>query len=194
MHGVREELLDIQVQSIGIPLLKVRVTEGTNADYEAQMEALLLKVQDEGINHVIFGDIFLEDLRQYREDNLKKLNMTGVFPLWKTDTGQLINHFISLQFKTIVCCTNDGYLGEEWAGREIDQSFINQLPASVDPCGENGEYHTFCYAGPIFKNEIQFTRGDIVYKPLEIKTDDTSISPPGITTRGFWFSDLLPEG
>lgn len=193
MHGVREALLDIQVQSIGIPLLKVRVTEGTNADYEAQMEALLLKVQDEGINHVIFGDIFLEDLRQYREDNLKKLNMTGVFPLWKTDTRQLINHFISLQFKTIVCCTNDRYLGQEWAGREIDQSFIRQLPASVDACGENGEYHTFCYAGPIFKKEIRFTKGENVYKPLEIKTDDTPISPTTIITKGFWFTDLLPS-
>ena len=191
MHGVREELLDKQSESIGIPLLKVFVHEGSNAEYEKQMETALLKAKCEGIEHVIFGDIFLEDLRQYRENNLAKVEMKGVFPLWKMDTAFLINDFIGQGFKTIVCCTNDGYLGEEWAGKEIDKNFIEQLPTNVDPCGENGEFHTFCFAGPIFKKEILFEIGEKVYKQLEIKTNDCSL-PSNIMTKGFWYCELLP--
>jgi len=191
MHGVREELLDKQVESIGIPLLKVRVTESTNADYEQQMEAALLKVKSLDINLVVFGDIFLEDLRMYREKNLAKIKMTGIFPLWKMNTTNLIHDFVRQQFKTVTCCTNDAYLGKNWVGREIDNEFINQLPASVDPCGENGEYHTFCYDGPIFRKKIDFTIGEKVYKPLEINTTDSS--PVEIKTKGFWFCDLLPK-
>jgi len=190
MHGVREELLDRQAESIGIPLLKVRVTESTNEEYEQQMESTLLKAKSQGIDHVIFGDIFLEDLRTYRENNLAKVEMKGIFPLWKMDTTDIIYDFIRQQFKTVICCTNDAYLSEEWAGREIDNSFIDQLPAAVDPCGENGEYHTFCYDGPLFKKRIDFTIGEKVYKPLEIKTTDAS--PTAKTTKGFWFCDLLP--
>jgi uncharacterized protein (TIGR00290 family) len=192
MHGVREELLDRQVESIGIPVLKVRIMDGTNAEYEKQMETVLLKVKAEGINHVIFGDIFLEDLRVYRENNLAKLNMQAVFPLWKTDTAVLLNDFIRQGFKTVTCCTNDAYLGEEWVGREIDYSFMKQLPSSVDPCGENGEYHTFCYDGPIFKKGIHFITGEKVYRPLEIKTDNDCDLPAEKKTNGFWFCDLLP--
>ena len=192
MHGVREELLDHQAESIGIPLLKVRVTEGTNDEYEKQMEAVLRKAKSEGINDVIFGDIFLEDLRAYRENNLTKIGMKGIFPLWKTDTADLMNDFISRRFKAVVCCTDDGYLGEEWAGREIDRSFIEQLPVNVDPCGENGEYHTFCYDGPLFKKKIVFTVGEKVYKPLEAKTGAVDALPANVRTKGFWFCDLLP--
>ena len=191
MHGVREELLDKQAESIGIPLLKVRVTEGTNYEYEKQMETVLLNAKSEGINNVIFGDIFLEDLRVYRENNLAKVGMQGVFPLWKMDTTNLINDFISGQFKAVVCCTNDGYLDEGWLGREVDKTFIEQLPADVDPCGENGEYHTFCYDAPFFNQEINFTVGDKVYKPLEIKMENVS-TEINLKTRGFWYCDLLP--
>lgn len=192
MHGVREELLDNQAESIGIPLLKVRVTEGKNNEYEKQMETVLLKAKSEGINNVIFGDIFLEDLRAYRENNLAKLGMKGVFPLWKMDTTNLMNDFISRQFKAVICCTNDGYLGEEWVGREIYKSFIEQLPVNDDPCGENGEYHTFCYDAPLFKKKIDFTIGEKVYKPLEIKTENVCPLPTNVTIKGFWFCDLIP--
>ncbi len=190
MHGVREELLDIQAKATGIALLKVRTSEGTNKDYETQMEKVLLQVKAQGIEHVIFGDIFLEDLKLYRETNLAKVGMKAVFPLWKLDTDVLIKDFMKLDFKSITCCTNDGYLGEEWVGREIDASFIEQLPKNVDPCGENGEYHTFCYSGPIFKNKIDFTLGEKIYKPLEIKTTDCTL-PGNVGTKGFWFCDLL---
>lgn len=192
MHGVREELLDNQAKSIGIPLLKVRVTEGTNKEYEKQMKTVLLLAKSEGISNVIFGDIFLEDLKIYRENNLKKVGMKGIFPIWKMDTKTLINDFINRRFKAVICCTNDGYLGEEWLGRETDKSFIDELPAIVDPCGENGEYHTFCHDGPIFKKKIDLTIGENVYKALETETDCICTSPIKVTTKGFWYCDLLP--
>lgn len=188
MHGVRESLLDMQAEALGIPMLKVWVHEGTNEAYEKQMEAVLTKARAEGIYHVIFGDINLEDLRAYRENNLKKAGMQGVFPLWQMDTKLIINDFVTQGFKSILCCTNDGYLGEEWAGRDITQSFIDELPDNVDPCGENGEYHSFCYAGPIFKHEISYKTGEKVYRPLDIKTQDAESTH--IITRGFWFCDL----
>lgn len=193
MHGVREDLLDMQADSIGIPLLKVYVKEGTNDEYERQMEALLLKAKAEGIQLVVFGDIFLEDLRVYRENNMAKVGMKAVFPIWKTDTTILINDFITKEFKTITCCVNDGYLNESWVGREIDQSFVNDLPENVDACGENGEYHTFCFAGPIFKKKIDFSIGEKIYKPLEIKTTDDSVCTSNTMTKGFWFVDLIPR-
>ena len=191
MHGVREELLDKQSESIGIPLLKVFVYEGSNAEYEKQMETALRKAKSEGIEHVVFGDIFLEDLRQYRENNLAKVGMKGIFPLWKMNTTFLVNDFIMQGFRTVVCCTNDGYLGEEWTGKEIDKNFIKQLPADVDPCGENGEFHTFCFAGPIFKKEISFEIGGKVYRQLEIKINDCTL-PSNVITKGFWYCELLP--
>jgi uncharacterized protein (TIGR00290 family) len=192
MHGIREELLDIQADSIGISLWKVRVIEGTNNEYEQQMETVLLKAKSEGINNVIFGDIFLEDLRFYRENNLAKLDMKGIFPIWKMNTKKLIFDFINKNFKTVICCTNDGYLGKEWVGREIDKSLIKQLPTNIDPCGENGEFHTFCFDGPLFKKKINFSIGEKVYKKLELKTDNSDIIQINIATKGFWFCDLLP--
>ena len=190
MHGVREELLDAQAESIGIPLLKVWVKEGTNEEYEKQMSEILLQAKSEGIVYVIFGDIFLEDLRMYRENNLEKVGMKAVFPLWKMDTTNLIRDFIRLSFETVLCCTNDGYLGEEWVGRKVDHTFIDQLPANVDPCGENGEYHTFCYGGPVFHKTITIATGEKVYRPLQIKTTDDAVCVSNAVTKGFWFIDL----
>ncbi len=193
MHGVREDLLDAQASSIGIPLIKVFTYEATNAEYERQMEAALLKAKAEDIHHVIFGDIFLEDLRVYRENNLAKIGMTAVFPLWKNDTRELVSEFISLGFKTITCCVNDALLGENHVGEMIDANFINALPANVDPCGENGEFHTFCFAGPIFKEKVGYTIGEKVYKPLQRKVGDCTISNSEDKTKGFWFCELIPN-
>jgi uncharacterized protein (TIGR00290 family) len=189
MHGVKEELLDAQASALGIPLIKIYVKEGTNAEYERKMEETLLGLKSKGIEHVIFGDIFLEDLRKYREDNLTKVGMEAVFPLWKQDTGKLLEEFLALKFKTVLCCTNDAYLGEEWAGRMIDNKFISKLPGNVDPCGENGEYHTFCFDGPIFKTPVPVTVGEKVYKPLVVKTTDDCALPES-KTKGFWFCEL----
>jgi|SRR3954468_14182060 len=191
MHGVREALLEQQVQAIGLPLLKVYVTEGTNTEYEKAMEKLLLEQKERGITTVIFGDIFLEDLRAYREKNLRQVGLKAVFPLWKKNTSELITYFLAHQFKTITCCVNDAYLGEDKVGVEITTDFIDQLPANVDPCGENGEFHTFCYDGPIFKTPVKFTLGEKVYKPLEIKTDGVVVCPGATVTKGFWYCELI---
>ena len=193
MHGVREELLDQQADSIGIPLLKVAVSEGTNAEYERQMEALLLKAKGEGITLVVFGDIFLEDLRVYRENNLAKVGMKAVFPLWKMDTKWLIEDFIKSGFRTVTCCVNDGYLTEDWVGKEIDAAFVKDLAKNVDPCGENGEFHTFVFDGPIFKKPIAFIKGEIVYRkytsPNKNENDVCKTDDP--FDIGFWYCDLL---
>lgn len=191
MHGVREELVDAQAHSIAIPLIKVFTYEASNVEYEQQMEVALLKAKSEGIEHVIFGDIFLEDLRVYRENNLAKIGMTAVFPLWKNDTKELVNEFLALGFKTITCCVNDALLGEEHVGQMIDADFINALPANVDPCGENGEFHTFCFDGPIFKDAVSFTKGKKVYRPLEVKEGDCPVSNSANKTKGFWYCELI---
>ncbi|MCW3072834.1 MAG: ATP-binding protein [Bacteroidetes bacterium] len=188
MHGVREELLEKQAASIGLPLIKMFVAEGSNAEYEKNMEAVLSEYKAKGVSKVIFGDIFLEDLRTYRENNLSKVGLTAEFPLWKENTTTLINEFFALGFRTITCCVNDAFLGEEKVGVEIRPEFIKALPANVDPCGENGEYHTFCFAGPVFRSPVNFTVGEKVYKPLELKTADCDAGQ----TKGFWFCDLLP--
>lgn len=190
MHGVREILVDQQVVSIGLPLIKMYVNEGTNKEYEKNMEALLLQYKAKGVTKIIFGDIFLNDLREYREKNLAKVGLTAEFPLWKKDTSELVDEFLKLGFKTITCCVNDAYLSSEEVGVEINKKFVEKLPANVDPCGENGEFHTFCYEGPIFKMPLKFKIGKKVYKPLKIKTDHTAAIP---TTKGFWYCDLLPS-
>lgn len=190
MHGIREELLDMQVDSIGLPLIKMYVSEGTNSEYEKRMEEVLLEYKSKGVSKVIFGDIFLEDLRAYRENNLRKVGLEAVFPLWKSDTKELINEFFLQNFRTVTCCVNDAYLKKEQVGVEITPEFINSFPPNVDPCGENGEYHTFCFAGPIFKKEIKFTLGEKIYKPLEIKTTEVQETK----TKGFWFCELVPDG
>ena len=186
MHGVKEELLDIQALSIGIPLLKVWVSEDSFEDYETQMNNILLKAKEESIREVIFGDIFLEDLREYREKNMKKLGMKASFPLWKKDTLNLIGDFIDQGFQTITCCVNDAFFNEDEVGKLIDNYFLKHLPKGVDPCGENGEFHTFCFAGPIFKKEINFKVGEKVYKPL----DEKYVEDKPNSTKGFWFVEL----
>jgi uncharacterized protein (TIGR00290 family) len=175
MHGVRRELLEQQAQSIGIPLTQVRIPpKSSNAIYEARMEAALREQLAKGVSQVAFGDIFLEDLRVYRETNLAKLNMTAVFPLWKKDTRTLAEYFQAEKFHATAVCIDPKVLPESFAGRELDQSFFADLPPGVDACGENGEFHTFVHAGPIFKTPIPFQTGEIVRRD------------------GFTFADLKP--
>ena len=186
MHGVREELLDAQAASLGLPLEKVWVSEGTNEEYERQMEQLLLKAKEAGINTMIFGDIFLADLRAYREQNLAKVGMQAVFPLWKEDTQVLSRYFVETGFKAITCCVQDVPMGEQRVGCELTQEFFADLPPNTDPCGENGEYHTFCYDGPVFAYPVVFTIGERVYRALDVATNDA-----GVVCKGFWYCDLL---
>ena len=136
----------------------------TTEEYAAKMRAILLRYKADGIEQVVFGDIFLEQLRRWREENLAQVGLRGIFPLWKIDTRQLLADFVSLGFRAVICCVNDAYLGEADVGRELDAEFVKTLPPTVDPCGENGEFHTFAVNGPIFKNEIPVTVVDVVLR------------------------------
>lgn len=188
MHGIREELLDTQAASIGIPLVKIWVSEGSEEEYERQMKAALLKFHEEGIRKVAFGDIFLEDLRAYRDANLAKVKMQGIYPLWKEPTYRLINEFLDLNFRTITCCISTQLLTKSKAGQIIDKQFVKSLPNQVDVCGENGEFHTFVFDGPIFSKPLQIEAGKKVFKPLAIKMKNGKEEEP--KKEGFWYSDI----
>ncbi len=201
MHGVREELLEAQAKSIGIPLHKLMVPEMPSMeDYNNLMSKTLKPFVKNGVEHSIFGDIFLEDLKLYREEQLAKVNMKGVFPIWKKDTTKLVRDFIDLGFKAVLVCVNERFLDQSFAGRAIDKSFLKDLPKNVDPCGENGEYHSFVYDGPIFKKPIAFKKGEVVYrnyKPVACSPNTSSndqysanSSMQNVDT-GFWYCDLL---
>jgi len=193
MHGVRTELLIKQAESIGIPLYQIRLPEMPGmAEYNEVMHYHLSKLSTEGITHSIFGDIFLEDLRNYRDARLAEVNMTGIYPLWKRDTRELINEFLSLGFGTVIACTQEE-LGE-LAGQEITKQLINDLPVTVDVCGENGEFHTYAFKGPIFKEEIKYKTGERVFKEYKapIKAGDDCAGSNQVKKSGFWYCDLLP--
>jgi uncharacterized protein (TIGR00290 family) len=203
MHGVRTQLLEQQAAAIGLPLEKVFVSRGgSNNEYEERMTVPLLRYKALGAGTVIFGDIFLEDLRRWREENLAKIGMRALFPLWKRDTRELIEEFLALGFGSVICCVNDAWLDETAVGRNIEADFIRGLPPEVDPCGENGEFHSFAFAGPIFKKPLQIEVGEKVYRPVEWIAPTGSVSssstvcppPPQSRTKGFWFCDLLPTG
>lgn len=194
MHGIREALLDAQVKQIGLPLIKMYVTSDSNNEYEQKLQEVLTDIKHKQIiTHVIFGDIFLEDLKAYREKLLVTVGLKAIFPLWQMDTTQLAQTFIEVGFKTITCCVNDSLLDESYVGNEFDNAFISRLPKQVDPCGENGEFHTFCYDGPIFISPINFTLGKKLYKPLKINFSHQDTLEPATPTKGFWYVDLLEK-
>lgn len=200
MHGVRLELLDRQAQAIGLPLEKIFVSQvSSNEEYQRKMSECLLRYKERGVTGCVFGDIFLEDLKRWREENLAKVGLRGIFPLWKNDTRELLREFFALGFGSVICCANDAWLGADAVGCNIDAEFVRSLPAAVDPCGENGEYHSFAFAGPVFRQPVRFTVGEKVYRPLEQTHPGgsgtaSSVCPlPGARlTKGFWFCDLLP--
>jgi uncharacterized protein (TIGR00290 family) len=198
MHGVRVAFLEQQADCIGLPLKIMQIPEmPTMEAYELVVKTTLAELKTQGVTHSIFGDIFLEDLRKYREDKLAEMDFEGVFPLWKTPTQDLIHEFIALGFKTIVVCVNERFLDKSFVGRTIDQDFINDLPENVDVCGENGEFHTFTFDGPIFSKPIEFEVGEIVYrkyeKPAKEDSSDTACdsSAPDVFDYGFWYCDLV---
>lgn len=197
MHGVRKELLYAQGESIGLPVKEIRLPEMPSmSEYDSIMKKVLTQLKKDEITHSIFGDIFLEDLKQYREQKLSEVGLKGHFPLWKRDTKELVYEFLDLGFKTIVVCVKSELLGQEFAGRVIDKDFLKDLPPGVDPCGENGEFHTFVFDGPIFKKPIDFSIGEKVYKTYAAPKDkdDTcfSASPDKHREAGFHYCDLVP--
>ena len=165
-HGVREELLDAQADAIGLPLDKLRLNLGsgpcTNEAYEKLIGDKLAGYVRRGVMHVAHGDLFLADLRAYRERNLAKLSMTGVFPIWGRDTRQLVGDFEDLGFRAVLCCVEGAKLPVSFVGRSLDRALLADLPPEVDPAGENGEYHSFVYDGPIFQRSLAIETGEVV--------------------------------
>jgi uncharacterized protein (TIGR00290 family) len=177
MHGVRNELLRQQAESIGLPVEEVRIPpQCVNLVYEARMAEAVLRFREQGVLHFAFGDIFLEDLRAYREHKLLQANMTALFPIWKVDTRELAARFLKDGFRAIAACIDPRKLDKSFAGRELDASFFRDLPPGVDPCGENGEFHTFVFDGPIFRSPVLVEAGKVVERD------------------SFVFCDLLPPG
>jgi uncharacterized protein (TIGR00290 family) len=192
MHGVRRNLLEAQARSLNISLTTVELPEEPSmAEYETALTDKVNWIKEQGITHSIFGDIFLEDLKTYREQKLASAGIQCVFPIWKTDTNNLIRKFLDEGFKAIVVCINEKFLDESFCGRVIDENFLNDLPSMVDACGENGEFHSFVYDGPIFKYPIPFVKGEIVYKEYKAPENIDDIPGPG-KNYGFYFCDLLP--
>ncbi len=198
MHGVRNELLQKQSEVLKIPLKLIELPEKPDMkEYETEMEKEVKGIKMEGISTSIFGDIFLEDLRRYREEKLNQLEIKTVFPLWKIPTKKLMEEFISLGFKAIIVCVNDKFLDKSFCGRIIDHTFVKDLPETVDVCGENGEYHSYVFDGPIFSKPIPFKKGEIVYreyfKPKSGKNECYKPINKQKENYGFYFCDLLSK-
>ena len=175
MHGVRRTLLLEQAEAIGLPLEEVKIPAScVNETYEQAMRRVLSRYRESGVKRVVFGDLFLEEIRAYRQKNLARIGMEGFYPLWGLDTCRLAEKFIASGFKAILVCVDPKQISPEFCGRDFDSSLLRDLPPSADPCGENGEFHTFVTDGPIFKRPVPVERGEIVER------------------EGFWFCDLLP--
>lgn len=177
MHGVRAALLERQAAAVGLPLDVVYIPKGaTNSQYQAAMHERLCHYQAQGVAVVAFGDIFLEDVRRYREENLKRVGLEALFPLWGRDTWELARRFVALGFRARLTCVDTRVLPAQLAGRQFDERLLRELPAGVDPCGENGEFHSFVYGGPLFGRPIACRRGEVVLRE-----------------ERFAFCDLVPD-
>ncbi len=175
MHGVRETLLDLQMEALGLPCTKVRIPAPCpNEVYEREMARAMSELRRAGVSHVVFGDLFLRDIRAYREAQLARAGMHGVFPLWLRDTGELARDMLRSGLRALITCVDPRVLDREFAGRAFDESMLAELPAAVDPCGENGEFHTVVVDGPMFARSIPVEVGAVVERD------------------GFVFADVLP--
>ncbi len=175
MHGVRRELLSRQADAAGVPLVEIRIPPAcVNDVYEARMAQAFASPPLSDVQAVVFGDLFLEDVRAYRQTRLTAAGKDGLFPLWGRDTGVLAREFIAAGFQATIVCLDPRALDPSFAGRAYDAQLLADLPASVDPCGENGEFHTFVHAGPIFTEPIMCETGEVVER------------------EGFVFCDLTP--
>jgi uncharacterized protein (TIGR00290 family) len=176
MHGVRSALLDRQIAALGLPAITVNLPSPcSNEIYETRMEEACRAMLARGIRHIVFGDLFLEDIRRYREENLAAIGMTAIFPLWRRDTAALARAMIASGLEAYLVCIDPKRLDRSFAGRKFDLDLLRDLPDGVDPCGENGEFHTVVTAGPMFSGRIQVTPGIVVERD------------------GFVFADFIPE-
>lgn len=176
MHGVREELLEAQARAAGLPLWKVPIPYPCpNEAYEAAMRDLIARAREAGVTHFAFGDLFLQDVRAYRERQLQGTGIAPLFPLWGVDTAGLAQEMIRSGVRAVVTCVDPRQVPASLVGQEFEERLIQQLPPSADPCGENGEYHTFCYAGPMFAYPLRIRRGEVVERD------------------GFVYADIVPQ-
>ena len=175
MHGVRRVLLEQQAAAVGLPLHVVSIPQdATNDAYQSRMEEAFSVFRRDGLTTIAFGDLFLADIRQYREEWLTRQGMRALFPIWKRETRALAHAFIDGGYEGVVACCDGRVLGRSFAGRRFDRGFLADLPEAVDPCGENGEFHTFVSGGPVFRHAVRFHLGAVVQ-------------------RGSWyFQDLVP--
>jgi uncharacterized protein (TIGR00290 family) len=177
MHGVREGVLDRQITALGLPALKVMLPNPcSNEIYQERMAQACARIKEQGVRHIVFGDLFLEDIRAYREQQLAAVGMTGIFPLWQRDTAVLARAMIDSGMVAHLVCVDPRRLGRDFAGRRFDSRLLDELPRQVDPCGENGEFHTLVSAGPMFAEPIDVRLGEIVERD------------------GFVFADVIATG
>jgi len=177
MHGVRRVLLEQQAESLGLPLHQVLIGKSaSNEEYEAKLIEAISSYAPRQVESIVFGDLFLEDIKLYRDRFLARHNLHVIYPIWRRNTLELIKQFINLGFKAIITCVDSQRLDGSFAGRLIDESLLAELPSQIDPCGENGEFHTFVFDGPNFSRPVPFIVGETVKR------------------EGFWFCDLLPTG
>ena len=175
MHAVRESLLDAQAGAVGLPLVKIPIPwPCPNGIYEQQMARAIAQARNQGVTYMIFGDLFLEDIRKYREEKLKGSGITPLFPLWGTDTRRLAQAMVDAGLRAYLTCVDPKQLDPQLAGRAFDAELLGELPAGVDHCGEKGEFHTLAYAGPMFRSPISVEVGEVVNRD------------------GFYFADVLP--
>ena len=176
MHGVRRVLLHAQASSLGLPLEEVWIPRNaSNAIYEKRMRAAMEKYLAMGVRRVAFGDLYLEDVRAYREKRLAEVAMKCVFPIWHKDTHRLARQFVKLGFRAVTCCIDPRRLSKDLCGVPYDSGFLDRIPREVDPCGENGEFHTFVFDGPLFDRPVRFDVAKVVLR------------------NGFYFADLIPS-
>jgi uncharacterized protein (TIGR00290 family) len=186
MHGVGEELLAKQAEAIGLPLQKVYLDAADMESYNRVMREAMDKRIEAGDRKAVFGDIFLEDLRKYREEQIRKAGLEADFPLWHRDTAELAREFVDVGFKSICVCIDLSVLDASFCGREMDASFFADLPKEVDPCGENGEFHSFVYDGPIFNKPVEVEKGKQIEKSYPDPTNEGQ-------EKRFLFCDLITK-
>jgi len=178
MHGVRRSVLEAQVRALGLPLIEASIQPAaSNADYEAAFASALRTAQERwpGLRHIAFGDLFLTDVRHYREVLLASLDWTGVFPLWEQDTAALARTFVSAGYRAVLTCVDTTQLGPDFAGREFDATLLANLPATVDPCGERGEFHSCVYDGPLFAWPLPLVVGERVRRDERFEYCDVKL-------------------
>lgn len=186
MHAIPESLLRMQADSIGLPIHVVDLTpKGDMSDYEHAMQAAVGRFSAQGVRHFIFGDIYLHDVRSYREKQLARYGIGVVEPLWDKPPAEVIEEFLASGLRTVIVTTMADKLGREYIGRTIDRGLVESLPADVDPCGENGEYHTLCYDGPLFRRPVPFVLGEPFLFSHEVGLEDGSRK-----TFSYWFAGI----